>query len=298
MEKSFIKSLVSFFKSLGRREATGEPINADWGKRADKSEVLQKNNTAHTDAAEKIPQEVVGDNSIELLSIPEIDLGLDQTIKLEPSEPSEDELTLPPELKRLQSMYSWRVLKAKKALPLQVIPDPFYFIDKDKQPVLANRSEVSFIKELLKKAAEAGIENKFQFTLSKTHEIVIKYRYKVLGRVFLQGRKHRMVFKIDGNTYIVENLSLTECKKLLLIWIGQIRIPTNVIKLMDEVPVEGSGYSIKILPDLDNHRVFEQVPNEWQGYVGYPTFVLVDRYGEARFATHEETGRCMHMRNS
>lgn len=298
MEKSFIKSVVSFFKSLGRREATGEPINTDWSKQADKSESLQKINTDHTDAAEKTPPEVVGDNSIELLSVPEIDLGLDQTITLEPFEPLEDELTLPPELKRLQSMYSWRVLKAKKALPQQVIPDPFYFIDKDKQPVLANHSEVSFIKELLKKAAEAGLENKFQFTLSKTHEIVIKYRYKVLGRMFLQGRKHRMVFKIDGNTYIVENLSLTECKKLLLIWIGQIRIPTKVINLMDKASVEGSGYSIRILPDLDNHRVFEQVPNEWQGCVVLPTFVLVDKYGEARYAIDDEALRCMHVSNS
>ena len=62
---------------------------------------------------------------------------------------------------------------------------------------------------------------------------------------------------------------------------------------MDKDPVEGSGYSIKILPDLDNHRVFEQVPNEWQGCVGLPTFVLVDKYGEARLATPDETECCM-----
>lgn len=298
MEKSFIKSVVSFFKSLGRREATGDPINADRDKQADKGEALQKTNVVHTEAAQKSSQASADEPSIDLTAEFKIDPIINQTIKLEPSEPLEDELTLPPELKRLQSMYSWRVLKAKKALPQQVIPDPFYFIDKDKQPVLANRSEVSFIKELLKKAAEAGIENKFQFALSKTHEIVIKYRYKVLGRVFLQGRKHRMVFKIDGNTYIVENLSLTECKKLLLIWIGQIRIPTKVINLMDKASVEGSRYSIRILPDLYNHRVFEQVPNEWQGCVGLPTFVLVDKYGEARYAIDDEALRCMHVSNS
>lgn len=208
MGKSFINSLLSFFKSLGRREATGDPINADWDKQADKGEALQKTNVVHTEAAEKSSQGIADEPSIDLTAEFKIDPVIDQTIKLEPSEPMDDELTLPPELKRLQSMYYWRVLKAKKALPQQVIPDPFYFIGKDKQPALANRSEVSFIKELLKKAAEAGIESKFQFTLSKTHEIIIKYRYKVLSRIFLQGRKYRMVFKIEGNTNILKSLNV------------------------------------------------------------------------------------------
>lgn len=191
-------------------------------------------------------------------------------IQKKPSELQDNGLVLPLQLVRLQTHYSWRILKANKALPQQIIPDPFYFISRDKQPVVANRYEVSFIKKLLKRAAEAGVENKFQFSLSKNHEIVVKYRYKLLGRVFLQGRKHRMVFKVGGNTYILENLSLVECKKLLLIWIGQIKIPVKVIDLMDKVPVTGNGYSIKFLGKLGDHKVYLQEPKEWQGYVGCP----------------------------
>lgn len=59
--------------------------------------------------------------------------------------------------------------------------------------------------------------------MSSSNEIVVKYRYKLLGRAYLHGRKHRMIFKVDGNTLVAENLSLAQCKKLLLIWIGQIK---------------------------------------------------------------------------
>ena len=104
-----------------------------------------------------------------------------------------------------------------------------------------------------------------------------------------------MVFKVGGNTYILENLSLVECKKLLLIWIGQIKIPVKVIDLMDKVPVTGNGYSIKFLGKLGDHKVYLQEPKEWQGYVGCPTFVLLDKYGEARYATPDETMQCMRM---
>lgn len=202
-------------------------------------------------------------------------------------------VALPPELARLQVHYSWRALKAKAELPQPALPNPFCFIGHNKESVPANRSEQSFIKELLDKAAGAGIENQFQFSLSKNREIVVKYQNKLLGRVFLGGRKHKMEFKVKQDTYILENLSLTECKKLLLIWIGQIKIPVKVIDLMDRVPITGDGYSIKFLGYLNDYKVYLQYPHRWQGCVGYPTFVLVDKDGNAQYATHDETMQCM-----
>ena len=202
-------------------------------------------------------------------------------------------VALPPELARLQMHYSWRALKAKEGLPQPALPNPFCFTGHDKESVPANRSEQSFIKELLDKVAGAGIKNQFQFSLSKNREIVVKYQKNLLGRAFLGGRKHKMEFKVKQDTYTLENLSLTECKKLLLIWIGQIKIPVKVIDLMDRVPIVGDGYSIKFLGYLNNQKVYIQNPNRWQGCVGYPTFVLVDKDGNTRYATHDETMQCM-----
>lgn len=82
---------------------------------------------------------------------------------------------------------------------------------------------MSFVKELLTKAAEAGVENKFTFSLSSTMSVVVKYKKKLVGRVYLHGKKHSMSFKVDGKTIIEEQLSLSECKKLIVIWIGQIK---------------------------------------------------------------------------
>lgn len=272
---------------MGHKKSSGEPINVNRDSGAYKKQSQDETNLAQEKTSQRALQGIDKDSHVELLVDVENDSEVSETMVLKPSEPQDNGLVLPLQLVRLQPHYSWRILKANKALQQQIIPDPFYFISRDKQPVVANRYEVSFIKELLKRAAEAGVENKFQFSLSKTHEIVVKYRYKLLGRVFLQGRKHRMVFKVGGNTYILENLSLAECKKLLLIWIGQIKIPVKVIDLMDKDPVTGNGYSIKFLGKLGDHKVYLQEPKEWQGCVGYPTFVLLDKYGEARYATSD-----------
>ena len=118
-------------------------------------------------------------------------------------------------IEALRARYPWRKLKAEKPLSVQTLPEPFYFLTSDNQPVEATKLEVSFIKELLTKAAEAGIENKFTFSISSTMSVV--------GRVYLHGRKHHMTFKTDAKTVTEENLTLSECKKLIPIWIGQIK---------------------------------------------------------------------------
>ena len=225
MDKSILNSIISFFKSIGQKGATGEPINENWAsssKNIDAKEQAKQELLVEIEKRKSIHNKKSSDLHINLVN----DVTPDETpktIELTPIEATNEKVTLPPELTKLQEKFTWRSLKVKTPLPISQPPEPFYFIGKDKQPVVANRAEVSFIKELLTKAAEAGIKNRFSFTLSKTHEIVIKYRYKLLGRVFLQGKKHRMVFKVDGNTFILENLSLAECKKLLLIWLGQIK---------------------------------------------------------------------------
>lgn len=219
MQKTFFDSIVAFFKSIGHRKPSGEPVNESW-------EDLVKNQpkdpltisrpiAKETDKTDKTNAEA----KIEIEPDP---VDTPDEIQLTPTTP-EDQETLPAELIELQNKYPWRSLKAKLPFAPKVLPEPFYFIGKDKQPVAANRSEMSFVKELLSKTAEAGLPNKFAFALSSSNEIVVKYRYKLLGRVYLHGRKHRMIFKVDGNTLVAENLSLAQCKKLLLIWIGQIK---------------------------------------------------------------------------
>ena len=108
-------------------------------------------------------------------------------------------------------------------LPVQTLPEPLFFLSNDNQPVEANKLEISFVKELLEKAAQAGVENKFTFSMSATMNVVVKYKKKLIGRVYLHGKKNKMVFKVDGKTLAEDGLTLSDCKKLLIIWIGQIK---------------------------------------------------------------------------
>lgn len=219
MKTTFWDSIVDFFKSISHKKPSGEPVNQNWEKNVTNQPkdplTIFRPIAKETDKTDKTNAEA----KIEIEPDP---VDTPQEIELTPTVPEGQE-TLPPELIELQNKYPWRSLKAKIPFAKKVFPEPFYFIGKDKQPVAANRSEISFVKELLGKAAEAGVPNKFAFTLSSSNEIVVKYRYKLLGRAYLHGRKHRMIFKVDGNTLVAENLSLAQCKKLLLIWIGQIK---------------------------------------------------------------------------
>ena len=219
MQKTFFESIAAFFKSLGHKKPSGEPLNESWKDMINKQpkdplRVLATSASKSRQLGKETP-----DQTIDIQPDP---IDTPDEIQLTPTT-SEDQETLPAELIELQNKYLWRSLKAKLPFAPKVLPEPFYFIGKDKQPVAANRSEMSFVKELLSKTAEAGLPNKFAFALSSSNEIVVKYRYKLLGRVYLHGRKHRMIFKVDGNTLVAENLSLAQCKKLLLIWIGQIK---------------------------------------------------------------------------
>lgn len=219
MQKTFFESIVAFFKSLGHKKPSGEPVNESWedlinNQPKDPLKVSQTSASKSRELGKETPDQII-DIQPDPVDTPD-------EIQLTPTTPEEQE-TLPAELIELQNKYPWRSLKAKLPFAPKVLPEPFYFIGKDKQPVAANRSEMSFVKELLAKTAEAGLPNKFAFALSSSNEIVVKYRYKLLGRVYLHGRKHRMIFKVDGNTLVAENLSLAQCKKLLLIWIGQIK---------------------------------------------------------------------------
>lgn len=219
MKTTFLDSIVDFFKSIGHKKPSGEPVNQNWEKKVPNQPkdplTISEPTTEETNKTNKTNKEA----KIEIEPDP---VDTPQEIELTPTVLDGQE-KLPPELIELQNKYPWRSLKAKLPFAPKVLPEPFYFIGKDKQPVAANRSEMSFVKELLAKTAEAGLSNKFAFTMSSSNEIVVKYRYKLLGRAYLHGRKHRMIFKVDGNTLVAENLSLAQCKKLLLIWIGQIK---------------------------------------------------------------------------
>ena len=128
-----------------------------------------------------------------------------------------------PEVEALRTQYPWRKLRVETPLPVQTLPEPLFFLSNDNQPVEANKLEISFVKELLEKAAQAGVENKFTFSMSATMNVVVKYKKKLIGRVYLHGKKNKMVFKVDGKTLAEDGLTLSDCKKLLIIWIGQIK---------------------------------------------------------------------------
>lgn len=237
MKKNILNAIAAFFKSLGPKGASGEPVNEDWASRQ----------AARSQEKEPAQDNLENDKHIELsIDLTEEPVTIETTDKSQESHSSAKELeevSLAPELVALQKQYAWRLIKAKEPLTVKPLPEPFSFIDKDKKAVLANRSEISFIKELLTKAAEAGIENRFSFALSVSREIIVKYRNRTVGRVFLQSRKHRMVFKRDGNTFIAENLTLAQCKKLLLIWLGQIKEKQTEQK-SENVSVQNSGSSV------------------------------------------------------
>ncbi len=124
-------------------------------------------------------------------------------------------------LKGLKARYVWKNLRSKEPLPVPVLNTPFYFLNARKEPVQANRNEVSLVTELLKLSALAGLENRFTFKVLKNNAIAVRYKNKSIGRVYLRARRHTM-FVTDGvDEATIKDLSLAECKKLLVLWIGR-----------------------------------------------------------------------------
>lgn len=231
LEKNILDKIADFFKSIGTRKASGEPI--DLGRPKHDFETEEKEIHITHDEPVKVKSKAAlqdkKDNPvIQLVKDKEGSQKATQTEK-EAKKPVTIVATVKPRkelseaIEALRVQYPWRKLKAEKPLSVQTLPEPFYFLTSDNQPVEAGKFEVSFIKELLTKAAEAGIENKFTFSISSTMSVIVKYKKKLVGRVYLHGRKHYMTFKTDAKIVTEENLTLSECKKLIPIWIGQIK---------------------------------------------------------------------------
>lgn len=227
LEQSILDKIVDFFKSLGTKKASGEPI--DLGRPKHDWESEEKQVQIRHDAPVNIEGEP-GSKKDTVIELTKEETQPAQEPEAEKSQPAKTVVakvrpkrTYCPEVEALRAQYVWRKLKAEKALTVQPLPEPFFFLTADNQPVEASKLEVSFVKELLTKAAEAGIENKFTFSLSSTMSVVVKYKKKMVGRVYLHGKKHRMTFKINGKTVHEDNMSLAETKKLIPIWIGQIK---------------------------------------------------------------------------
>lgn len=231
LEKNILDKIADFFKSIGTRKASGEPI--DLGRPKHDFETQEKE--IHITPDEPVRgkgdlQDKKDDQIIQLVKDKETGRNTKATTaRVETKETTTIVATVKPRkelseaIEALRVQYPWRKLKAEKPLSVQTLPEPFYFLTSDNQPVEAGKFEVSFIKELLTKAAEAGIENKFTFSISSTMSVIVKYKKKLVGRVYLHGRKHHMTFKTDAKIVTEENLTLSECKKLIPIWIGQIK---------------------------------------------------------------------------
>lgn len=227
LEQSILDKIVDFFKSIGTKKASGEPI--DLGRpvhnfddereevkiRHDIPVKIEKNVQSQPDRIIELTQEELSQEACSE-SAKEVRMAT-VVAKVRPKKEYASAI------ESLRAQYVWRKLKAEKPLPIQQIPEPFFFLTSDNQPVEASKLEISFVRELLTKAAEAGVENKFTFSLSSTMSVVVKYKKKLVGRVYLHGKKHSMTFKVDGKVLVEENLSLAECKKLVLVWLGQIK---------------------------------------------------------------------------
>lgn len=246
-DQSFLEKVLDFLKAIGRREASGEPIDIGRGKPDEDIDDKQIDLIVdlHNDEADKKnaePSEAKADAKLHAKAEPKAKpVAKTRTRKVPKAAPglltrsatpeqtqsalaqAGLEGSYPPVVAELIVRYVWKDLKSKTPLPVPVVNEPFNFVGPDKNPVAANRAEISFVKELLKKAVEAGLESKFAFSLLPTMELVVKYRNRLVGRVFLHGRNHHMVFRIDRKAIRVDNLSLTECKKLTVVWIGQIK---------------------------------------------------------------------------
>lgn len=232
LEQNILDKIVNFFKSLGTKPASGEPLDlSKFGRTESEFKSDLKEVPIRHDIPVKIEKqtEVSPDQVIEITREEPKTVPASKTLEEKTPATVEVVAKVHPKkeysaaLEALRTQYVWRKIKAEKPLQVQPLPEPFYFLTSDNQPVEASKLEVSFVKELLTKAAEAGIENKFTFSLSATMSVVVKYRKKLVGRVYLHGKKHRMSFKANGKTISEEQLSLAECKKLIVIWIGQIK---------------------------------------------------------------------------
>lgn len=250
-DQTFLEKVFDFFKAIGRREASGEPIDIGRGKPDEEFEDKQIDLTVdlhHDESVEPVTDEK-SDKSDQataqkapLETKPKAKAAAKTRVRKVPkaapglltrsTTPEQAQSALaqaglegsyPPVVAELIARYVWKDLKSKTPLPVPVVNEPFNFVGPDKKPVAANRAEISFVTELLKKAAEAGLESKFAFSLLPSMELVVKYRNRLVGRVFLHGRSHHMVFRIDRKAIRVDDLSLTECKKLTVVWIGQIK---------------------------------------------------------------------------
>lgn len=233
LEQNILDKIVNFFKSLGTKPASGEPLDlTKFGRtetefKSDRKEVPIRHDipVRIEKQTEVSPDQVIAITKEEEQKTDSVAKAVDEkapaTVEVVAKVHPKKEYSAA--LEALRTQYVWRKLKAEKPLSVQPLPEPFYFLTSDNQPVEASKLEVSFVKELLTKAAEAGIENKFTFSLSATMSVVVKYRKKLVGRVYLHGKKHRMSFKANGKTITEEQLSLSECKKLIVIWIGQIK---------------------------------------------------------------------------
>ncbi len=232
LEQNILDKIVNFFKSLGTKPASGEPLDLS---KFGRTESEFKSDLKEVPIRHGIPVRIEKQTEVSPDQVIEITREEPKTVPasktLEEKTPATVEVVAKVHPKKeysaaleaLRTQYVWRKIKAEKPLQVQPLPEPFYFLTSDNQPVEASKLEVSFVKELLTKAAEAGIENKFTFSLSATMSVVVKYRKKLVGRVYLHGKKHRMSFKANGKTITEEQLSLSECKKLIVIWIGQIK---------------------------------------------------------------------------
>lgn len=117
MDKNILDSIVDFFKSTGHKKPSGGPINVNWDSGAYKKQSQDETNLAQEKMSQRALQGIDKESHVELLVDVKNDSEASETMFLKPSELQDNGFVLPLQLVRLQTHYSWRILKANKALP-------------------------------------------------------------------------------------------------------------------------------------------------------------------------------------
>ena len=121
MKKNILNAIAAFFKSLGPKGASGEPVNEDWASRQ----------AARSQEKEPAQDNLENDKHIEIsIDLTEEPVTIETTDKAQESHSSAKELeevSLAPELVALQKQYAWRLIKAKEPLTVKPLPEPFFF---------------------------------------------------------------------------------------------------------------------------------------------------------------------------
>ena len=150
LDKSILDKVVSFFKTLGTKKASGEPI--DLGRRPrrfdDSKEVIitddlsvqEKPASKPTKPVKRVRKEK--DAPSKEAPVVKSSTSAPKTATKVVVAKVRPRKVFSPEVEALRTQYPWRKLRVETPLPVQTLPEPLFFLSNDNQPVEANKLEI------------------------------------------------------------------------------------------------------------------------------------------------------------